>query len=40
MLITCKVKTICLKKTEDLDDVEVLSEVLVVDNMLDGMRGE
>ena len=40
MPITCTVKTICIKKTEDLDDVEVISEVLVIDNMLDGMRGE
>ena len=40
MPITCTVKTICIKKTEDLDDVEVISEVLVVDNMLDEMRGE
>ena len=40
MPITCTVKTICIKKTEDLDDVEVISEVSVVDNMLDGMRGE
>ena len=40
MIITCTVKTICIKKTEDLDDVEVISEVLVIDNMLDGMRGE
>ena len=40
MPITCTVKTICIKKTEDLDDVEVISEVLVADNMLDGVRGE
>ena len=40
MLITCTVKTICLQKTKDLDAVEVISEVLVVDNMRDGMRGE
>ena len=40
MPITCTVKTICIKNTEDLDDVEVIFEVLVVDNMLDGMRGE
>ena len=40
MQIACTVKTICIKKTEDLDDVEVISEVVVVNNLLDGMRGE
>ena len=40
MPITCTVKTICIKRAEDLDDGEVISEVLVVDNMLDGMWGE
>ena len=40
MPITCTVKTICIKKTEDLDDVEVISEIVLVKNMLDGMRGE
>ena len=40
MQITCTVKTICIKQKEDLDDVEVISEVVVVNNLLDGMRGE
>ena len=31
---------VCITKTQDLEDVEVISEGLVLDKKLDGMRGE
>ena len=40
MPITCTVKPICEKKIEEVDAVEVISMVLVVDNMLEMMSGE